>query len=369
MLVKLEEISNEINEIVDEVSEMRVSLDLDNLYSKLSELETTMQQNGFWDDVQRAGEITQEAKSLKDKIDNYNLLKNRAEDLKVLLQISIEENDESTYSEIKCELKEIKNTLRNLKIETLLSGKYDRNNAILTLHTGVGGNDAQDWTETLYRMYSRWCDKKGFKIEVLDYISADEAGIKTVTLKVSGEFAYGYLKAEKGVHRLVRISPYNANGKRQTSFASCEVIPELRDEQDDIEINPQDLKIDTYRSGGAGGQHVNKTESAIRITHIPTGIIVQCQNERSQFTNKDTALKMLKAKLVTLKELEHKEKIEDLSGELKGISWGSQIRSYIFHPYNLVKDHRSGVETSNVNAVIDGELDIFINSYLERELK
>ncbi|WP_423244917.1 peptide chain release factor 2 [Hathewaya massiliensis] len=365
MLIKLEELYGEIEELINNVVEMGTYFDLDKLEIRLSELEAKMQEKSFWQDAEKASDITQEAKNLKDSIENYNELKNRTEDLKILLQISIEEQDESTYKEIKKEFKELNDILRSLKIETLLSGTYDRNNAILTLHTGVGGNDAQDWTEMLYRMYSRWCDKKGFKIEVLDYISADEAGIKSVTLKVIGEFAYGFLKSEKGVHRLVRISPYNANGKRQTSFASCEVIPELKAEQDNIEINPQDLKIDTYRAGGAGGQHVNKTESAIRITHIPTGIIVQCQNERSQFTNKETALKMLKSKLIALKEMAHKEKIEDLSGELKDISWGSQIRSYIFHPYNLVKDHRSGVETSNVNAVMDGEIDMFINAYLE----
>ncbi|GAA0785028.1 peptide chain release factor 2 [Hathewaya limosa] len=343
--------------------------DLDRMQIRLSELESVMQQPSFWNDIKKAGEVTVEAKNIKDKIERYKDLKFRIDDLKMLAELSIEENDEESYSEIKKELKELNKLYEQLKIETLLSGEYDRNNAILTLHTGVGGNDAQDWTEMLYRMYSRWCDKKGFKMQVLDYIPADEAGIKGVTLKVIGDFAYGYLKAEKGVHRLVRISPYNANGKRQTSFASCEVLPELRDEQDNIEINMQDLKIDTYRASGAGGQHVNKTESAIRITHIPTGVIVQCQSERSQFTNKDTALKMLKAKLIALKELAHKEKIEDLSGELKDISWGSQIRSYVFHPYNLVKDHRNGVETSNVNAVMDGEIDMFINAFLEKDVK
>lgn len=326
-----------------------------------------MQEKGFWDDSKKASDITSEAKNLKDKIDNYEELKSRAEDLLTLTELSIDENEEDSFSDIKREFKELGKIYNDLRIETLLNGQYDRNNAILTLHTGVGGNDAQDWTEMLYRMYSRWCDKKGFKTEVLDYIAADEAGIKGVTLKIIGEFAYGYLKYEKGVHRLVRISPYNSNGKRQTSFASCEVLPELKDEQDNIEINPQDLKIDTYRSSGAGGQHVNKTESAIRITHLPTGIIVQCQNERSQFTNKETAMKMLKAKLISLKEAAHKEKIEDLTGELKDISWGSQIRSYVFHPYNLVKDHRSLIETSNVTSVMDGEIDIFINSFLGKE--
>jgi peptide chain release factor 2 len=339
------------------------------LEKKVTELENKMQEKEFWDDNINAQKITQEAKVVKDKIDRFKSLENRIEDLEVLIELSIEEKDESSYQEIKKEIKDLNKLGEKFKIEILLSGQYDRNNAIFTLHTGAGGNDAQDWTEMLYRMYSRWCEKQGFKIEVLDYVPDSEAGIKTVTIKVIGEFAYGYLKAERGVHRLVRISPYNANGKRQTSFASCEVLPELTDEQDDIEINPTDLKIDTYRAGGAGGQHVNKTESAIRITHIPTGIIVQCQNERSQYTNKDVAMKMLKAKLIDLKERAHKEKIEDLTGELKDIGWGSQIRSYVFHPYNLVKDHRSGVETANVDTVLDGEIDMFINGYLNIENK
>ena len=250
-------------------------------------------------------------------------------------------------------------------MKVLLSGEYDKNNAILTLHVGVGGTDANDWTEMLLRMYTRWCEKQGYSIETLDFLPGDEAGIKSVTLKVSGDYAYGYLKAEKGIHRLVRISPYNANGKRQTSFASMEVLPELTKDQD-IDIKPDDLKIDTYRSGGAGGQHVNKTDSAVRITHIPTGIIVQCQNERSQFSNRDTAMEMLKSKLVELKERAHKEKIEDLTGELKDMGWGSQIRSYVFHPYSMVKDHRTNVETSNVTSVMDGEIDMFINAYLKQ---
>ena len=275
----------------------------------------------------------------------------------------MEENDEETAQEIISEVKALSKEIDTLKIETILSGEYDRNDAILTLHTGVGGSDANDWTEMLLRMYTRWCEKKGYSLETIDYLPGDEAGVKSVTLKVKGEFAYGYLKAEKGIHRLVRISPFNANGKRQTSFASVEVLPELTSDQD-IEINPVDLRIDTYRAGGAGGQHVNKTESAVRITHIPTGIVVQCQNERSQFSNRDTAMGMLKSKLIELKERAHKEKIEDLTGELKDMGWGSQIRSYVFHPYSMVKDHRTNVETSNVNGVMDGDIDNFIIAYL-----
>ncbi|AQW24713.1 Peptide chain release factor 2 [Clostridium perfringens] len=321
-----------------------------------------MQEAGFWDDVQKAQEVTQEAKRVKDKIDKFKNLNERIDDVEVLKEL-MEENDEETAKEIINEVKALSKEIDTLKIETILSGEYDRNDAILTLHTGVGGSDANDWTEMLLRMYTRWCEKKGYSLETIDYLPGDEAGVKSVTLKVKGEFAYGYLKAEKGIHRLVRISPFNANGKRQTSFASVEVLPELTSDQD-IEINPVDLRIDTYRAGGAGGQHVNKTESAVRITHIPTGIVVQCQNERSQFSNRDTAMGMLKSKLIELKERAHKEKIEDLTGELKDMGWGSQIRSYVFHPYSMVKDHRTNVETSNVNGVMDGDIDNFIIAYL-----
>lgn len=321
-----------------------------------------MQETGFWDDVQKAQEVTQEAKRVKDKIDKFKNLNERIDDVEVLKEL-MEENDEETAQEIISEVKALSKEIDTLKIETILSGEYDRNDAILTLHTGVGGSDANDWTEMLLRMYTRWCEKKGYSLETIDYLPGDEAGVKSVTLKVKGEFAYGYLKAEKGIHRLVRISPFNANGKRQTSFASVEVLPELTSDQD-IEINPVDLRIDTYRAGGAGGQHVNKTESAVRITHIPTEIVVQCQNERSQFSNRDTAMGMLKSKLIELKERAHKEKIEDLTGELKDMGWGSQIRSYVFHPYSMVKDHRTNVETSNVNGVMDGDIDNFIIAYL-----
>lgn len=321
-----------------------------------------MQEAGFWDDVQKAQEVTQEAKRVKDKIDKFKNLNERIDDVEVLKEL-MEENDEETAKEIISEVKALSKEIDTFKIETILSGEYDRNDAILTLHTGVGGSDANDWTEMLLRMYTRWCEKKGYSLETIDYLPGDEAGVKSITLKVKGEFAYGYLKAEKGIHRLVRISPFNANGKRQTSFASVEVLPELTSDQD-IEINPVDLRIDTYRAGGAGGQHVNKTESAVRITHIPTGIVVQCQNERSQFSNRDTAMGMLKSKLIELKERAHKEKIEDLTGELKDMGWGSQIRSYVFHPYSMVKDHRTNVETSNVNGVMDGDIDNFIIAYL-----
>ena len=323
-----------------------------------------MQEAGFWDDTKRAEEVTKKSKSIKDKIEGFDKLKSQLEDVEVLKEM-MEEDDEESSNEIIQTIRAIEAQIDDYNMKVLLSGEYDKNNVILTLHVGVGGTDANDWTEMLLRMYTRWCEKQGYNVETLDFIPGDEAGIKSVTLKVTGEYAYGYLKAEKGIHRLVRISPYNSNGKRQTSFASMEVLPELTKEQD-IDIKPDDLRIDTYRSGGAGGQHVNTTDSAVRITHLPTGVVVQCQNERSQFSNKDTAMEMLKSKLVELKERAHKEKIEDLTGELKDMGWGSQIRSYVFHPYSMVKDHRTNVETSNVTAVMDGEIDRFINAYLKQ---
>jgi peptide chain release factor 2 len=315
--------------------------------------------------MKRAQETTQEAKGLKDRMDLVNSFSSRLEDTKTLIDMCKEEEDVDLLQEILTEIKNLEKEIQKLRIEILLSGKYDKNNAILDLHTGAGGTDAQDWTEMLLRMYTRWAEAKGFKVETLDILPGDEAGIKSVTLKITGDYAYGHLKAEKGIHRLVRISPFNANGKRQTSFSAVEVLPELTEKQD-IVINSDDLRIDTYRSSGAGGQHVNKTETAIRITHLHTGIVVQCQNERSQHSNKETAMAMLKAKLVELKERAHKEKIEDLSGDLLEIGWGSQIRSYVFQPYTMVKDHRTGIEVGNIDSVMDGEIDIFINEFLKQ---
>jgi peptide chain release factor 2 len=324
-----------------------------------------MQEQSFWNNIKEAQGITQEAKMLKDKVERFETLELRIEDAVMLAELSKEEEDEASKREIIAEISDIANSLEKFRIETMLSAEYDKDNAIVTLHAGAGGTDAQDWTEMLLRMYTRWCGEKGYKIETMDYEAGDEAGIKGVTIRVIGEFAYGYLKAEKGIHRLVRISPFNANGKRQTSFASVEVLPELTEDQD-IDIRQEDLRVDTFRAGGAGGQYVNKTESAIRITHLPTGIVVQCQNERSQHSNKETALKMLKAKLIELKERAHKEKVEDLTGELRDIGWGSQIRSYVFQPYTLVKDHRTGAESGSIQSVMDGDIDIFINEYLKQ---
>lgn len=305
---------------------------------------------------------------LKASVERYEELIKRVDDLEVLIEISDMEEDLSTLDEIVSERNGIEEEIEKLRIETLLSGEYDKNNAIFTIHSGAGGTEACDWVSMLLRMYTRWAEAKGYGVSTVDFLPGDEAGVKSVTLEISGEYAYGYLKSEKGVHRLVRISPFDAAGKRHTSFASVEVLPEITDEQD-IEIKSDDLRIDTYRSGGAGGQHVNKTETAIRITHLPTGIVVSCQNERSQHSNKEMAMRMLKSKLIELKERAHKERIEDLSGDLKEIGWGSQIRSYVFQPYTLVKDHRTGVEIGNIQSVMDGEIDGFINQYLKEQVK
>lgn len=323
-----------------------------------------MSQEGFWNDAEKAGKVLKNIKMQKDKIDEISNLKKECEDLEVLIELCMEEQDASVIPEVEAAYEKLKADVESMRIETLLNGEYDGNNAIFTIHSGAGGLEAQDWAEMLLRMYTRWAEKKGYTVTVLDMLRDYEAGIKSATLLIEGENAYGCLKSEKGVHRLVRISPFDAAGKRHTSFASVDVMPEL-DDNIKIEINEEDLKIDTYRSSGAGGQHVNKTESAIRITHIPTGIIVQCQNERSQHSNKEMAMKMLAAKLFELKEQEQKEKIDDLKGEYREIAWGSQIRSYVFHPYSMVKDHRTGEETGNVGAVMDGEIDNFINAYLK----
>nr|WP_242852027.1 peptide chain release factor 2 [Clostridium butyricum] len=364
MNIELEKELSKLSNLKKSIDEMGLHFDRAGLEKELHELECKMQEPGFWDDSKKAEEVTKKSKLIKDKIENYDKLKSQLDDIEVLKDI-MEEDDIESANEIIQTIKSIEHEIEDYNMKILLSGEYDKNNAIVTLHVGVGGTDANDWTEMLLRMYTRWCENKGYSVETIDLIAGDEAGIKSVTLKVTGQYVYGYLKAEKGIHRLVRISPYNANGKRQTSFASMEVLPELTKEQD-ITIRPDDLKVDTYRSSGSGGQHINKTDSAVRITHIPTGIVVQCQNERSQFSNRETAMEMLKSKLVELKERAHKEKIEDLTGELKDMGWGSQIRSYVFHPYSMVKDHRTNVETSNVNGVMDGDIDLFINAFLKQ---
>ncbi|HIR25456.1 MAG TPA: peptide chain release factor 2 [Candidatus Egerieimonas faecigallinarum] len=338
--------------------------DLANKEQRIQELEREMEAPGFWDDPQRSQEMMKELKSLKDDREIYESLISQKEDMETLIEIGYEENDPSVIDDIQEMMDAFKESFENIRIKTLLSGEYDRYNAILKLNAGAGGTEACDWAGMLYRMYTRWAEKKGFSIEVLDYLDGDEAGIKSVTFQVNGENAYGYLKSEKGVHRLVRISPFNAAGKRQTSFVSLDVMPDI-EEDIDIEIRDEDLRIDTYRSSGAGGQHINKTSSAIRITHLPTGIVVQCQNERSQHMNKDKAMQMLKAKLYLLEQQKQEEKLSGIRGEVTDIGWGNQIRSYVMQPYTMVKDHRTNEERGTVDAVLDGDIDPFINAYLK----
>jgi len=318
----------------------------------------------FWDDQETAQKVLQQLNQYRSKLEKYNLLVKKYEDLEALLELCMEAEDEELHNELARETKAFTKLLEKTKLETLLSGKYDAKNAILSLHAGAGGTEAMDWVSMLLRMYTRWAEDKGYKVSTLDLLPGDEAGIKSVTILVEGLNAYGYLKAEKGVHRLVRISPFDAAGRRHTSFASADVIPEI-DDDIEVEIKPEDLKIDTFRAGGAGGQHVNKTESAVRITHIPTGIVVSCQNERSQQSNRNTAMKILKARLFDLYQQQQQQELDKLRGDQKEIAWGSQIRSYVFHPYSLVKDHRTNVEVGNVQAVMDGEIDEFINAYLK----
>lgn len=323
-----------------------------------------MEEPGFWDDPEKSTQLMKEAKNLKDTVDIYRGLEEAYEEIGILIEMGYEENDASVIPEIEEMLKAFAEKLEALRLNTLLSEEYDSNNAILRLNAGAGGTESCDWCSMLYRMYLRWAERKGFSTEVLDYLDGEEAGIKSVTIQINGLNAYGYLKSERGVHRLVRISPFNAAGKRQTSFVSCDVMPDIKEDLD-VDINQDDLRIDTYRSSGAGGQHINKTSSAIRITHIPTGIVVQCQNERSQFQNKDKAMQMLKAKLYLLKQQQNAEKISGIRGDVKEIGWGNQIRSYVMQPYTMVKDHRTGEETGNVGSVMDGDLDPFIGGYLK----
>ncbi len=323
-----------------------------------------MEAPDFWDNAAESQQVTKELKNLKDTLERYNNLVTAYEDIETLIEMAEEENDSDLLGEIEQEFAQFKKDFEELRIETLLSGEFDENNAVINIHAGAGGTESCDWTEMLYRMYTRWAEKKGFTIEVLDYLEGDEAGIKSVTFQVNGLHAYGYMKSEKGVHRLVRISPFNAAGKRQTSFAAVDVMPEL-DDNIEVDINDDDLRIDTYRSSGAGGQHINKTSSAVRITHIPTGVVVQCQNERSQHSNKDKAMKMLMSKLYLIKQQENLEKISDIRGEVTDNGWGSQIRSYVLQPYTMVKDNRTGCESGNAQAVLDGDIDSFINAYLK----
>ena len=320
----------------------------------------------FWDDPAVAQKIAQEVTHMKDSISQYRDLLSRHSDMATLWQLGMEEQDESVYSEVTASLTSMEQELDHLELTQMLSGEYDQNNAILTLHAGAGGTEAQDWAQMLLRMYVRWAEKNNYKVETMDFLAGDEAGVKSVTLMISGTNVYGYLKAEKGVHRLVRISPFDASGRRHTSFAAVDVMPEI-DDSVEIDINPVDLRVDTYRASGAGGQHINKTDSAVRMTHLPTGVVVQCQNERSQIQNREQCMRMLRSKLFELERQKQAEKKAELGGEYQAIEWGSQIRSYVFHPYNMVKDHRTAAETGNVQAVMDGEIELFIEAYLKSE--
>ncbi|MBQ9828397.1 MAG: peptide chain release factor 2 [Lachnospiraceae bacterium] len=365
-MVILDSYQVELNNYEGPMNELGIHFNLAGKLSRIEELERTLEEPGIWDDNEKAHMLVKELKGLKDTVAEFDELKTKFEDTATLIEMANEEDDESLVPEVQETFEAFKEDFDSLKIRTLLTGEYDRDNAIITLHAGAGGTEACDWTQMLYRMYTRWAERKGFTVEVLDLLDGDEAGIKSVTLQINGENAYGYMRSEKGVHRLVRISPFNANGKRQTSFSSCDVMPEITEDVD-IEINDEDIRIDTYRSSGAGGQHINKTSSAIRITHFPTGIVVTCQNERSQFQNKDKAMQMLKAKLLLLKEQENAEKLSDIRGDIVDNAFGSQIRSYVMQPYKLVKDLRTGEEYANVTAVMDGDIDRFINAYLKWE--
>ena len=361
-MVLLDNIKVELQNYKEPLAEVRGSLDLENKIQKIEELQMEMEAPGFWDNPDVSNRKMKELKDMQGVVDTINGLDAQYEDIFTLIEMA--EDDESMSDDVVTEFEDFKQKLDKIRISTLLSGEYDADNAILKLNAGAGGTESCDWASMLYRMYSKWAESKGFSIEVLDFLDGDEAGIKSITFQVNGLNAYGYLKSEKGVHRLVRISPFNAQGKRQTSFVSLDVMPDIEGDVD-IDINEEDLRIDTYRSSGAGGQHINKTSSAIRITHIPTGIVVQCQNERSQFQNKDKAMQMLKAKLLILKQEANAEKLSDIRGEVKDIAWGNQIRSYFLQPYKLVKDLRTNAETANADAVLDGDIDIFINEYLK----
>ena len=365
MIVQLEEAKYKLQGIRSEAEDLGTALRIDETKAKIAELEEISAGEDFWNDAQNSSKILKNIKMLKDKLDAYYALMRKLEDCETLVEMGIEEDDESLVEEVENEVREIEKEEKKQRIDILLSGEYDSNNAIVSFHPGAGGTEAQDWALMLYRMYTRWGEKHKFKVKLIDWLDGEEAGIKSATITIEGTNAYGYLKGENGVHRLVRVSPFDASGRRHTSFASVEVMPEFTDDDGKIDIKEEDLEITAHRSSGAGGQHINKTDSAIRIVHIPTGIVVGCQTERSQLQNKETAMRMLKAKLVEIKEREHLDRIEDIQGEKAKIEWGAQIRSYVFMPYTLVKDTRTGCETADVGGVMDGDLDAFINAYLK----
>lgn len=364
MNIQMDELNLEINRLIPKIKSLKESLKIDDSKTRLNLLEKESSKPEFWNNSEKSQKILSEISLIKNKVRDYEKLETEFEDLKVLIELSMQENDDSSIKEIESQLKSVKKEIENQTLATLLTGEYDSRNAILTFHAGAGGTEAQDWVEMLCRMYTKWAEKHNFKVKILDCLNGEEAGFKSASILIEGINAYGFLKGENGVHRLVRISPFDASGRRHTSFASIEVIPEINEEIK-INIAPEDIKMDVYRASGAGGQHVNKTSSAVRLTHIPTGLVVACQNERSQYQNRDTAMKILKSKLVEIKEREHLEKIEDIKGIQKEIAWGSQIRSYVFMPYTLAKDHRTGFEIGNVESVMNGEIDEFITSYLK----
>lgn len=366
MLIQLEQSRVEIDTLAKNIDDLGAVINLTALEEEINKLQQISEKADFWDDPMESRNVLKTLKIKKDSFENYKELKKGIQSIIELTDLAIEEDDASLVEEILKELDDVTKEYEKQKIEVLLNGEYDHSNAILTIHPGAGGTEAQDWAEMLYRMYTRFAERRKYKVKVLDYLDGDEAGIKSVSILIEGDNAYGYLHGENGVHRLVRVSPFNSQGKRQTSFASVEVMPEFNDEIA-IELKDEDLRIDTHRSSGAGGQHVNKTDSAIRITHLPTGIVVGCQTERSQMQNKETALKMLKSKLLEIKERENLEKIEDIKGDKMNIEWGSQIRSYVFMPYTLVKDTRTQFESTNIGAVMDGEIDGFLNAYLSQK--
>ena len=364
-MIEMDVFKQDLNAVRDMIKEAGESLQIDHLREQLIEYNEDMGSPGFWDDTERAQKVSAKASSVERRIKHYEGLIARADDIEVLMELAEEADDESMVDEIKSEFDSLKADLETLRLQTLLTGEYDNCNCILSLHAGAGGTEAQDWTQMLYRMYTRFAERMGFQVKLLDLLDGDEAGIKSVTFEVSGDYAYGYLKSERGVHRLVRISPFDANARRHTSFASLDVSPIIEDDGE-IEIRPEDLRIDTYRASGAGGQHVNRTDSAVRITHLPTGIVVQCQNERSQVQNKEMCFIWLRARLAELKEQQRQEQMGEIKGELKKIEWGSQIRSYVFQPYTMVKDHRTGYEMGDVSAVMDGKLEDFVTAYLQK---
>lgn len=364
MIIALEDAKYRLVNFRENIAELGSALRIDDLRNKVAELESTTSDTEFWNDQEKSGKVLKEIKRIKDRIAKYEALSEKLEDTITLAELAIEENDESLVPEVESEEKAILEEEEKQRIEILLSGEYDANNAIVSFHPGAGGTEAQDWALMLYRLYTRWGEKHGYNVKLVDWLDGEEAGLKSATIMIEGENAYGYLKGENGVHRLVRCSPFDASGRRHTSFASVEVMPEFTDDGS-IEINEQDLEITTHKSSGAGGQHINKTESAIRIVHIPTGIVVGCQTERSQLQNKETAMKMLKSKLMEIKQREKLDKIDDIKGVKTNIEWGAQIRSYVFMPYTLAKDTRTGYEDGNIQAVMDGEIDGFINAYLK----